>query len=140
MSATTLWLLAALGLAGLEMLTGTFYLIAIAAGLTIGALASALALPINVQAICAAIASIAAIFIIKRWKNDHMPEREALDADDVGQRVTLDHWIDEDRARVQYRGSQWDAVLAEGEVKLDQANWQISARHGATLIIRHTKP
>ncbi|QLG88162.1 NfeD family protein [Chitinibacter bivalviorum] len=139
MSVTTIWLLGTLGLAGLEMLTGTFYLIAIAAGLAIGALCSALSLPFSVQIISAAIAALISVAIIKKWKQKNLAAASAPDADDVNQVVTLAHWIDASRARVNYRGSQWDAILAEGETQQNSEYWLICARHGATLIIRSQK-
>ena len=60
--------------------------------------------------------------------------------DEIGQRVSIETWQDENHARVHYRGSQWDAVLAHDCQRGNDDHWFITAQHGATLEISNKKP
>lgn len=65
-SPATLWLTLALVLAGLEMFSGTFYLLALAIGLASGALAAWINLPFPVQTSIVAIVSVIAAILLRR--------------------------------------------------------------------------
>jgi len=136
MSTPAYWLVAALLLAGLEMLSGTFYLLAIAAGLACGALAAWLGAEISTQIVCAALVSLAAVFLLHRWKKQHLPKPEANGALEIGRRVSIHQWQDERHARVNYRGTQWDGALAEG-AQSGLSHYYIVAVQGTTLILHH---
>lgn len=138
-SPTTFWLILALILAGLEMLSGTFYLLAISVGMACGALAAWIGLSLPTQMIIAAIVGIIAVIALHRWRRTRLPPAEPSAAMEFGQRVKILDWQDERHARVQYRGSQWDAELAP-HAKGGHADYFIVAIRGATLIIDHHTP
>ncbi|MCW0072953.1 NfeD family protein, partial [Burkholderia pseudomallei] len=52
---------------------------------------------------------------------------------DIGATVTVDAWHD-GRARVQYRGADWDVELASGE-RGDARVYQVSAVRGNCLVV-----
>lgn len=72
-SPTTFWLILALILAGLEMLSGTFYLLAISVGMACGALAAWIGLSLPTQMIIAAIVGIIAVIALHRWRRARLP-------------------------------------------------------------------
>ncbi|MGC2166975.1 MAG: NfeD family protein [Gallionella sp.] len=137
MEAYWVWWLAAVVLIIAEMISGTFYLIAIAFGVSCAGLAAYLGLVWATQAVIAALlcsASVAAIFYWK--KGQHTTTGQTNLAYDIGQEVQISHWLDERRARVIYRGAEWNAEIA-ANVKTDAARraWRINNVVGSTLII-----
>ena len=140
MTPTTLWLIFALLLAVLEIFTTTFYLLAIAIGFLAGAAAAALQLNLPTQIGLSAIVALITAGLIRQWKTRHVQADSAADADDIGQRVSIESWLDETQARVHYRGSHWDATLAPQASRSDAEIWYITARHGARLEITSQKP
>lgn len=136
MSIPAYWLVSALLLAGLEMLSGTFYLLAIASGLACGGLVAWLGGDASTQIICAALVSLAAVFFLQRWKKRHLPAAEANGALEIGRRVSIQEWLDERHARVNYRGTQWDGQLTDS-AQGGQSHYYIVAVQGSTLILHH---
>ncbi|TJZ73857.1 NfeD family protein [Chitiniphilus eburneus] len=135
MSAVTWWLIAALALAGMEMLTGTFYLLAIAAGAAFGALAALTGIPPAGQIAIAALFSLIALGGLKHWKRKTaatLPPEQSLD---IGHIVLVENWLDATRARVRHRGTQWDAELRPPLTGPVDAELRIVAQRGATLIL-----
>lgn len=139
MTNTTLWLIAATALIALELFTTTFYLLAIAAGFLAAAAASSLQLSIGWQIIIASLVSLIAGYLIKQWKKTRSTPSEMAN-DDIGKIVTIEAWLDEKRARIQYRGSHWDAVLANDCTPSNTATWYITASHGTQFEISDTPP
>jgi len=111
-SPLTFWLVVALVLAGIEMFTGTLFLLAVAIGAVSGALVSAIGLPLEMQIGSVAVVSLAATKLLLMWKNKRHPKTDAYPALDIGQRVRVLGWKNERLARVQHRGTQWDGELA----------------------------
>jgi len=136
MSLQTLWLIAALLLAGFEMLTGTFYLLAIALGLLSAAGMAFFGLTFTIQAITAALVSLLAVAVLTHWQSTRTPPPEEISSD-IGQHVTIVEWQGERRARVRYRGTLWDAELAaDTPTGLDE--YIIIATHGNSLTLNHS--
>lgn len=140
MSMLAWWLIAALLLAGLEMVTGTFYLLALAVGILPGALAAWLGGDLALQLIVATIGCLISLYVIRRWKSRLIP-LQAQRVEDIGERVQIESWLDETHARIHYRGTQWDAVLAAGEPRDDTvAQYYIVARNGSHFTVsRHSQ-
>lgn len=131
------WWLAAVVLVIAEMLTGTFYLLAVAAGLAAAGLTAYLGVAWGGQAAVAALLCSASVAAIFRWKQQHTnPHEQANLAYDIGQDVHVVHWSDDRHARVSYRGAEWDAELAKN-VTPDSARqkWRIKEIIGSQLII-----
>jgi membrane protein implicated in regulation of membrane protease activity len=136
MSTTSFWLILAAIMISCEIFTTTFYLLAIALGFLIAAAAASLNFSIEVQIGLSGLFALLAVLGVRQWKIKHPRIETPIDADDIGQRVEIDSWLDEQHARVKYRGSYWDAVVAPNQSSAaTHAHWIISARHGATLEI-----
>lgn len=111
MSSYVIWWIAAAVLVGVELATGTFYLLAIGAACIVGGIAAWLGFEAWVQFGVATMASLFGMMGAHRWRTGHA-EPPQMTPFDTGQTVRVIEWKDGDTARVQYRGSQWDAVLA----------------------------
>ncbi|MBM5570235.1 MULTISPECIES: NfeD family protein [Deefgea] len=135
MTATSFWLILAALMIDCEIFTTTFYLLAIALGFLIAAIAASLNLSIAMQIGLSGLFALLAVFGVRQWKIKHPRVDTPIDADDIGQRVEIESWIDEQHARVKYRGSYWNAVLAPNTEQTDHSYWTITARHGAVLEI-----
>ncbi len=135
MTPTSIWLILAALLIACEIFTTTFYLLAIALGFLIAAAAASLNFSIEVQIGLNGLFALLAVLGVRQWKIKHPRIETPVDADDIGQRVEIDSWLDEQHARVKYRGSYWDAVVAPNQQPTADQHWLISARHGATLEI-----
>ncbi|MDR2852776.1 MAG: NfeD family protein [Burkholderiaceae bacterium] len=122
MTESTVWWLALGGAAiVLELLNGTFYLLMVATGLLVAALASYLGFGVPTQLVLAAIVSIASVFGWRHFgaKRSTLPARSNPDVNpDIGSSVFVEHWHDDGTATVRYRG----------------ASWKVAARAGASLV------
>ena len=58
---------------------------------------------------------------------------------DIGQPVTVRSWHRDGRARVAYRGTLWDAELADPNVSRE-APLYIVATRGSVLVLSNTRP
>lgn len=137
MEAYWAWWLVALVLVIAEMLTGTFYLLAVAVGLAAAGVAAYLGLGWGGQATVAALLCSACVAGIYRWRQRNAkPDEQANLAYDIGQSVRVVQWSGDRRARVVYRGAEWDAELAKNAAP-DSARqtWRIKEIVGSQLII-----
>lgn len=137
MEAYWIWWLTALVLVIAEMSSGTFYLIAVAAGLAVAGVVAYLGMAWSGQAAVAAVLCSASVAGIYRWKKQHARPHEQVNfANDIGQTVRVVSWSDERHARVSYRGAEWDAELA-GKAATDatRQTWRIKDIIGSRLII-----
>ena len=131
------WFVLALVLLGLEMMTGTFYLLVVAIALAVGGLAALLGLNLVWQLILSAVIGIAGTIVIRRWKNAYASESSTVSLD-VGQPVRVIKWHDNGSARVYYRGSEWDAEPESSDTPHDETLY-IKAVHGSGLVLTHRK-
>ncbi|EDT41596.1 NfeD family protein [Burkholderia ambifaria] len=120
-----------------ELLTGTFYLLMIALGFLAGALLQLAGFAPHVQVGAAAAVAIIAMIVLRRSGLGRKQKRDtSANPDvnlDIGSTVTVDVWH-EGRARVQYRGADWDVELATGE-RDDAHVYQVSAVRGNSLVV-----
>lgn len=137
MSPISFWLIAALILAGLEVTSGTFYLLSLATGLVFGSLAAWIGLSLPWQVVCAAGVSILAVMLLCYLKNK-CPQRSSPSME-VGQICTVDQWMDERRVRVRYRGTLWDGELQE-TAQSGLTTYFVVAVHGSTLALHQNRP
>jgi membrane protein implicated in regulation of membrane protease activity len=116
------WWVLALLLGILELVSGTFYLLVIAGGAAAGGLVAAGGGPLWLQCIAAAALSVAGAAAVRRWGRRDGPiapaQRNRDVVADIGERVRVDAWGPDGRARIQYRGTQWTVELAAGEPAL----------------------
>lgn len=137
MEAHWIWWLAAVVLVIAEMLTGTFYLIAIASGLAAAGVSAFLGVGGSLQALIAALlcsASVAVIYKLKQGRTG--PGEQQNLAYDIGQSVRVVSWSGERKLRVSYRGAEWDAELAESVAPDSRRQaWRIRKVVGSLLIV-----
>lgn len=132
-----LWWFAAVLLVIAEMFTGTFYLLAIAAGFAGAGLVAYFGLAWAGQVLVAAFLCSASVVLIQRWKKKTLSAHgEANFSNDIGEFVHVVSWSDERHARVSYRGAEWDAELAGYAMQNEErASWRIVDIVGSHLII-----
>jgi len=106
-----LWWIAAAILVGVEMMTGTFYLLIVALACVAGGVVAVVGLDIGWQWGIAAVVEVVGTMLVVRWKRTHMAQPRLSNNLDIGQRVSVIEWRADGSARVAYRGTQWDAVL-----------------------------
>ena len=133
--------LAALALIG-EVMSGTFYLLLVTAGLLAGGAATWAGLDIQWQLVVCGIVVLAGLPVLRL--SGVLKKREvnaARNADvnlDIGQTVQVEAWSDTHTARVWYRGAHWQAVLAQGHPAT--AGWyEIVEINGAQLVLAPTR-
>ena len=132
------WFLAGLVLLGLEMVTGTFYLLMLSIALAIGGCAALLGLAPPLQFILAGIAGIVGTVILRKNKSIR-PAEQTDQSLDIGQTVKVVTWRDDGTGRVFFRGAEWDAE-AESPDMPREGPLHIKALRGSTLILTQHKP
>jgi len=134
------WWSLALALAILELLSGTFYLLVLALGCAAAGLAAAAGGPLWVQFLAAATVSLAGAAWIRRVRaGAPKPAPAGRNPDvvaDVGERVRVDAWDSAGRARIQYRGTQWNVELAAGQAP-KPGDYTIREVSGNRLILEY---
>jgi membrane protein implicated in regulation of membrane protease activity len=138
MSALWLWWVMAAILIGAELLTGTYYLLAVGAAFALGGVAAWLGASIEVQLAVAAVLSVALTMAAHQWRlrRGVPPPQPGLD---VGQSVRVEKWNADGTARVAYRGSQWNAELATPDTTRAETMYVVDTR-GSTLVIADRRP
>lgn len=137
MSAYGVWWIAAAALIAAELLTGTFYLLAVGIALACGGLAAWLGWSAANQWLTAGILGIAGVALLEWWKRGRAtPQQPGLD---VGQMVRVQSWGPGHTARVSYRGSTWDAELASPDTPQAETMY-IAATRGSVLILAARRP
>jgi membrane protein implicated in regulation of membrane protease activity len=131
------WFLLAFVLLGVEMATGTFYMLVVAIGMLVGGLAAWLQASVAMQLTLCAITVIAGSFILRRWKSTQVKEVASASLD-IGQPVRVIKWNDNGTARVFYRGAEWDAETESATTPHDEKLY-IAAVQGSCLILTHRK-
>jgi len=132
------WFLLALLLLGLEMATGTFYLLMLSIAMVVGGLAAMLALSMIWQLSLCALAVILGAIILRRWKKGQVNEVAGASLD-VGHPVQVLTWHENGSVRVLYRGAEWDAEPESADMPRD-GTFYIKAVRGSSLVLTHIKP
>ena len=119
MAAHVYWWLLAIVLGILELFTTTFWMLVLAAGAVAAALAAMVGLGTGAQlAIGAAVVLIGSV-IVRRLR-PLGPKRPEASSNpdinqDIGARLMVERWGQDRRARVSYRGANWEVELIAGE-------------------------
>ena len=131
------WIAAALAV-GTELLTGTFYLLAIGVAVAAGGVAAWLGWSLEMQFLVAGALGVALTIVAHNWRVQRSmpPLQPGLD---IGQAVQVREWHADGRARVAYRGTLWDAELAAPDVIRD-APLYIVATRGSILVLGNQRP
>lgn len=127
---------------GVELFTGTFYLLMIAIGLAAGGGAALLGWTLEWQLLAAAVVGLLATGVLRRSRFGRLRHSDAArDPNvnlDIGQNVHIDQWNDLGgnmyAARVRYRGAEWDVELAPGGIA-QAGQFIIREVRGSRLIV-----
>jgi membrane protein implicated in regulation of membrane protease activity len=136
------WIVAGFALAIAELLSGTFYLLVIGVGAFTGALVAWMGGNMLVQAAVGGVVAIGGAFAVHHW---HVRQKSG-DAQsnflDRGQPVVLEGWANESAnlARVKYRGTSWDARVAQGAHPAPGTTLYIEGQDGNTLVVAAAAP
>jgi membrane protein implicated in regulation of membrane protease activity len=135
---TTLWLVCALIALATEFATGTLYLLVAACALTGGGLAAWANSSTSFQFSTASAAGISAYLIVSHWKSRIKPaQARQADHPDLGQAVRIISITGKGRARVFYRGTEWDASFSGPPLTVG-SEARITGQDGNHLIISPT--
>ena len=126
------WVLAAV-LVGVELTSGTFYLLVYGVAAAAAGVAAWLGAGLLVQLFTAGVIAVLGTLALRQWKRstDH-PESTVQDMD-IGKTVQVESWQD-GRGQVKYRGAVWDAEAESAGVDSTQA-LVIRAVKGNTLVL-----
>lgn len=116
MAESTIWWVLAGVFVAVEMLTGTFYLLMLSAGLFAGALAAHAGAAIPVQlGVAAAVGGIAVLGWRAYKKTIPItPANSNSDVNlDIGETVLVDAWKEDGTSTVKYRGANWSVSLID---------------------------
>jgi membrane protein implicated in regulation of membrane protease activity len=112
------WFVIGFGLLVAELLTGTFYLLVIAAALGVAGLAALAGAPVALQLVIAAGIGLGGSMWLRSTRFGrrlHERSDDRVQNMDIGQSLRVDAWTPSRTARAQYRGATWDVELAPGE-------------------------
>lgn len=130
------WFLLAFALLGLEMLSGTFYMLVFGVAAAAGGVMAYLGAAVTLQFIVAAIVGVVGTAALRTWRAKSAPRADQNL--DIGAQVQIESWGEDGHARVHYRGSQWDAELESVETPRDVPLY-IKDRRGSCLILSQYK-
>ena len=126
------WILAAV-LVGVELTSGTFYLLVYGLAAAAAGLAAWLGAGLIAQLATAGVIAVAGTLALRRWKRSTgHPESNVQDLD-IGQTVQVESWQGS-HGQVRYRGALWDAEAESGEVDSSRP-LVIRAVRGNTLVL-----
>ena len=128
-----IWWVLATVLVGVELMTGTFYLLAVGFAFIVGGVAAWLGASLEIQLVVGGVLSVVGVMVAHQWRARRaMPLPQA--SLDLGQSVRVQTWRDDGSARVEYRGTQWDAEVADAQVARAETMYIVGTR-GSTLLI-----
>ena len=133
-----LWWVAAALLVGLELLIGTFYLLAVGIAFVAGGIAAWMGASAPMQMLVGGALAVIAVIVAHQWRKARgvpAPQPPL----DRGQTVRVGRWNPDGTARVDYRGTQWDAELAPGHVTRADTMYIVDTR-GSTLVLSDQRP
>lgn len=132
------WFVLSLVLLGLEMATGTFYMLVLSLAVAIGGLAALAGLGLAMQLTLVGVAAVVGTVILRRTRRAR-PDDKSNEGFDIGQPVKVLSWNADGTARVYYRGADWDAEPESGDTPREGVLY-IKATQGSKLILSQHKP
>lgn len=131
------WIAAALAV-GAELLTGTFYLLAIGVAVAAGGVAAWLGWPLEMQFLVAGALGVTLTIVAHNWRVQRvMPAPQP--GLDIGHEVQVRQWHPDGSARVFYRGTLWDAELVAPDVVREGPLFIVATR-GSILVLGNRRP
>ncbi|MGD9786386.1 MAG: NfeD family protein [Sulfuricellaceae bacterium] len=138
MEAYVYWFVLALILLGVELATGTFYMLVMSLALGAAGVVALVGIEAEWQYVTAAVVGVVGTVLLRRSKVTARSREIQEQSLDVGQSVKVLHWRDDGTARVHYRGADWDAKPESADLAREGA-FYIREVRGNTLIISHNK-
>jgi len=139
MAESTIWWLLAGTAIGIELLTGTFYLLMLAIGLAAAAVAAHMGASSTVQIVVAAVVGAGTVLGWRSYKQaepSSPPANANRDVNlDIGETVQVDTWNPDGTSTVKYRGAIW-AVSSVSGGPLAAGPHQVIEVVGSRLIVR----
>ncbi|GAB2878766.1 NfeD family protein [Uliginosibacterium flavum] len=138
MTDSTIWWVLAGLVVGAELLTGTFYLLMVSAGLIGAAIAAHLGVSLPFQIAVAALLGGGLSVALRFYRKAAAAKNPLSKTDgnlDVGARVMVDAWATDGTAQVKYRGANWVAMPVTGETPTPGMH-QIEEVVGSRLLIK----
>ena len=118
MAESTIWWLLTGTAVGIELLSGTFYILMLSIGFAAGALAAHMGASTSLQIVVAAVVGAGTVLA---WRSYRQAQPSAAPANanrdvnlDIGESVQVDEWSPEGTASVKYRGAKWAVSSASG--------------------------
>jgi membrane protein implicated in regulation of membrane protease activity len=138
MGAYWTWWIVAAALIGIELVVGTFYLLAVGIAVALGGVAALLGASEPMQFALAGVLGVVLTIAAHRWRLARAtpPVQPSLD---FGQAVQIRTWNADGTARVAYRGSEWDAELAAPDTPRAETMYIVSTRANV-LMLSDRKP
>jgi membrane protein implicated in regulation of membrane protease activity len=137
MNESSIWWIIAGSLVGIELMTGTFYLLMLAIGASASAIAAQAQLSFTTQLITGSVVGGLAVIFLRIYalqKIKSHPEQVSAQHLDVGETVEVYEWLSNGTAQVKHRGANWTAICAEG-ISQDLGVYQIQNIQGNTLVL-----
>lgn len=141
---TLCWLIAAVVMAGADLMFGTVYLLILGTAALITCAVAFAGYGLYVQLFCFAVFGILGCTLLslfkRRWGSKHVKAQTAQSLQNIndGNTVEVYEWNHKGLADVFYRGAHWQAQAAEGDAK-ETGLWKIVGMNGNTLIIKKVK-
>lgn len=139
MTESTIWWLLAGTAVGIELMTGTFYLLMLAIGLAAAALSAHLGASSVTQLVVAAVVGSGTVMawrVYRRAQPANAPASANRDVNlDIGETVQVDAWNPDATATVKYRGAQW-TVSSAGGANLETGVHRVVEVVGNRLIVQ----
>ncbi len=139
MAESTLWWLLAGTAVGVELVTGTFYLLMLAVGLAAAAVSAHMGGSVPLQIVVAALVSSATVLGWRQYRKSQpsiLPANANRDVNlDIGETVQVDAWNTDGTSTVKYRGASWTVASVSGG-PLAAGPHQVVEVIGSRLIVR----
>ncbi len=139
MAQSTLWWLLAGAAVGVELATGTFYLLMLAVGLGSAAVSAHLGAGFTAQIVVAALVSTGTVLGWRQYKKSQpssLPANANRDVNlDIGETVQVHGWNTDGTSTVKYRGASWAVASVSGGPLADGPH-QVVEVIGSRLIVR----
>lgn len=126
------WILAAV-LVGVELTSGTFYLLVYGVAAAAAGLAAWLGAGLVAQLLTAGVIAALGTLALRHWKRSTAHPESSVQDMDIGQAVQVESWQG-GRGQVKYRGALWDAEAESASVDSTRP-LIIRAVRGNTLVL-----
>ncbi|MEJ8674260.1 NfeD family protein [Chromobacterium amazonense] len=137
--ALTFWLVGALVALIAEFMSGTFYLLMVSLAMACGGLAAWLGAPELWQWLLASVSGVAGVLLVRQRRRRIAAPPLPQDDPDWGRQVEILTLTSPGRARIHYRGAEWDAELLDPALHAGATGY-IAGRQGNLFKIASTQP